>query len=317
MESVIENVTLVKKKKRSKAFSKSNLTLLGMCVPVIIFMIIFNYIPMIGVTIAFKDFRYDLGFLNSEWVGFKNFEFFFKSDGWYIVLRNTIGMNLLFITFGMFTQICLALLMNELRKKLFIKVYQTILFFPYFLSWVVISYIVYAFLSPTSGYLNTILGSLGMDQVMWYDAPEYWVTILVILQVWKGMGYGTILYYSALLGVDPEYYDAASIDGANKFQQIWHISIPFLKPMMTIILILSIGHVMNADFGLFYQVTLNSGRLLSVTEVVNTFVYRALTQTGDVGMASATGLFQSFVGFILVFGSNMVVKKINPENSFF
>ena len=317
MESVIENVTLVKKKKRSKAFSKSNLTLLGMCVPVILFMIIFNYIPMIGVTIAFKDFRYDLGFLNSEWVGFKNFEFFFKSDGWYIVLRNTIGMNLLFITFGMFTQICLALLMNELRKKLFIKVYQTILFFPYFLSWVVISYIVYAFLSPTSGYLNTILGSLGMDQVMWYDAPEYWVTILVILQVWKGMGYGTILYYSALLGVDPEYYDAASIDGANKFQQIWHISIPFLKPMMTIILILSIGHVMNADFGLFYQVTLNSGRLLSVTEVVNTFVYRALTQTGDVGMASATGLFQSFVGFILVFGSNMVVKKINPENSFF
>lgn len=296
---------------------KKNKMLLLLTLPMVIYIFIFNYIPMFGIIIAFKNFKYNEGILGSKWVGFKNFEFFFTSPDAWRITRNTLGYNLVFILLDIVVCVGIALLLYEISNHLLLKIYQTIMFIPYFLSWVVVAYIVYAFLNPSSGMLNSIFKHYGIDAINWYTTPFYWIFIFPIAHAWKNMGFGALIYYASLLSIDTEYFEAASIEGASKWQIITKIKLPFLYPLMTILTILAIGRIFNADFGLFYQVSMNSTLLYPTSDVIETYVFRALTVDGNIGMSSAAGVFKSFVGFILVVGTNMVVKKINPENSLY
>ena len=293
--------------------------LLLLCVPALILILILKYLPMFGITIAFMDFKPSLGFFKSPWVGFKNFEFFFRNQDIWIVLRNTLGYNFAFIIIGNFVSLSFAIMMNEITKRKLVKFYQTTLFFPYFLSWTVVAYIVLAFLDPTSGILNGVYHAFGTKQPSWYTTPSVWPPIFILLNSWKNVGASSIIYYAAIMGIDGEYYEAALLDGANKFQVITKITIPLLKPIITMLVILSIGSILYSDFGLFYVVTnqLGQGLLNSSGQVIDTYVYNALLKIGDVGMSSAIGLVQSCVGFILVMITNFIVKKVSPDNSLF
>ena len=309
-----------KQTKKSSAFireMKSHGFLYAMFIPGMIFLIIFNYIPMTGVLLAFKNINFRDGLIKSPWVGFKNFEFFFKSPDALVIARNTIAYNLVFIILGLVLQITFAIILNELRNRFAAKIYQTIMFLPHFLSWVVIGMILYTFLSPTYGFVNKqLLEPLGIAPVNWYGEPKYWPFILVFLNVLKGTGYGTVVYLAAIAGIDQEIYEAAAIDGANKRQQIFNITIPALIPMMTILTIMALGRIFSADFGLFYNATLNQGLLKNATNVIDLYVYNTLIVTNNMGISSAAGLLQSIVGFTLIMTSNFIVKKINPDNAF-
>lgn len=299
--------------KQYKAF-KANRELFLISLPGLLLILLFAYIPMFGIIIAFKDFKYDLGFIGSKWIGFKNFEFLFSTEYAFRITRNTICMNLLFISIGLLIQVSFALVLNEMSRKA-VKLYQTIMFFPYFLSWVVVSFIFLGLFDMNSGLVNNILSSIGVEGVFWYNEPRYWPVLLTIAYIWKSTGYGAIIYYTALMGIEPQYYEAAELDGATKPQQLRYISIPFLKPLITIMLILAIGGIFRADFGLFYQMTLDSAALYPVTDVIDTFVYR--NAFADIGMGTAAGLYQSVVGLLLVLLSNKIVKSLNPEYALF
>lgn len=290
------------------------LTLLAL--PGFILICIFNYVPLYGLLLPFKNYRYNLGILHSPWVGLDNFGFLFKGDVLFRVLKNTVLYNLVFITLGTILAVLIALLLFELSRR-FVKVYQTVLFIPYFISWVVAGFAFRALFDMDYGVFNRIISAFGGTPILWYNDPKYWPFILVAAAVWKGLGYGSVIYYAALMGIDSEYYDAAKIDGASKFRQALSISVPMIKPIIIMIVILQIGSIFYSDFGLFYNVTLNSTLLYSTTDVIDTFVYRALIDMGDIGMASAAGFFQSIVGFCLVLITNFIVKRINPENSLF
>lgn len=284
--------------------------------PGVLVIFVFSYLPMVGIILPFKNFRYDLGIIKSPWVGFSNFKFLFSTDNAIRITRNTLVMNILFIITVTSISILFALMLNELSKK-FVKVYQTALFVPYFISWVVVSYIVFAFFDMEYGFANKITGEMGIKPIMWYNEPNYWVGILTVANLWKGVGYTTVIYYAGLMGIDKELYEAAKIDGASKPQQIKHISIPLIMPLISMIFILSIGKIFFGNFDLFYNVTKDSSLLYPTTDVIDTFVYRSLRSTGDIGMASAAGIYQSAVGFLIVIGANFLVKKINPDNSIF
>ncbi|WP_029487931.1 ABC transporter permease [Candidatus Epulonipiscium viviparus] len=308
--------------KKKRINLKENNQLLLLALPGLIWFIVFSYLPLIGNVIAFKDFKiHKGGFLNSliqsDWVGLDNFEFLFSSSDTLLMLRNTIGYNLLFIVLGTAIPIIIAISINELRNKRAAKVYQSIMFFPYFLSWVVVSYFLFAFLDPSKGLINAIREAFGYESINFYLEPKYWPYFLVALNIWKGLGYGTVLYLASIVGIDKTYYEAAMLDGATKMQQIRYITLPFLKPVVTILVILSVSKILNSDFGLFYQVPRNSGALYSVTQTVDTFVYRAMTSLGDIGMSSAAALFQSTVGCVLVLLSNWLITKIDKENAIF
>ena len=204
-------------------------------------------------------------------------------------------------------------MLNEIRSRKALKVYQTIMFFPYFLSWVVVSYVVYAFLNPRLGYLNAIAAVTNGETLDWYNTPKAWITIIIVLQIWKTVGMNVLMYYASLMSVDSSYFEAAAIDGATHWQVIRHITLPFLYPMMIILTILAVGKIMNSDFGLFYQVPMDSKTLYATTDVLETYVYRALIQSGNIGMSSAAGFLKSVVGLILVLVTNSAVKKIDPE----
>ena len=288
-----------------------------MALPAILMLFIFNYIPMAGLVIAFKDFRYDKGFFGSQWIGFENFEFFFKSNDAWIVLRNTIGLNFLFIVITLICSVAVAIMLDEIANRKMVKATQTIMFFPYFMSWVVIGYLLYSFLQPELGILNTVLKSMGGQPVSWYTRPELWPSILVIMYIWKMLGYYSVIYYASLMGIDSSYYEAAAIDGATRWQMIWRITLPLLRPIITIMLILQIGRIMYADFGQFFQLTRDQGALYSTTDVLDTYIFRALRVTGDIGIGSAVGCFQAVIGFLLITGTNLAVRKIDPESALF
>ena len=293
-----------------------NLPLTLLALPGIIMIFIFNYIPLYGLILPFKNYRFDLGFFKSSWAGFDNFKFLFNGEAILNATRNTILYNFVFIFLGTCIAVILALMLFELSRKS-VKIYQTIIFLPYFVSWVVVAFVANAFLNMDYGAINKIGGLFGMEPILWYNEPKYWPVILVIASIWKGMGYNAVIYYAALMGVDRSYYEAAKIDGAGKLAQMRYISIPMIKPIITILVILGIGRIFYGDFGLFYSVTLNSSLLYSTTDVIDTFVYRSLINLGDIGMASAAGFFQSVVGFILVVTTNYVIKKIDSENALF
>lgn len=299
-----------------------NRALLIMILPGTIWFLIFAYLPMFGTVLAFKDFRISRdGFfasvINSEWVGFKNFEYLFSTNDAYIITRNTILYNLFFIFMGLIIAVAFAIMLSELVNKKMAKVYQTGMFLPHFLSWVIISYFAFTFLSMDKGTLNHIITLFGGDKISWYTEPKYWPFILVLVGIWKGVGYNSVVYLASLTGIDKSYYEAAVIDGATKWKQIRYITIPLLKPLMIILTILAIGGIFRSDFGLFYQLPKDSGALYPVTNVIDTFVYRGLINMGDIGMSTAAGLYQSLVGLVLILLANYIVRKIERDHAIF
>jgi putative aldouronate transport system permease protein len=288
-----------------------------MTLPGLLLVVVFSYLPMFGLVLAFKNFRYDKGILGSAWVGLKNFKFFFSSlDAWRVT-RNAIGTNLIFIVSTLVVSVLLAFLLYEITHRMLLKVYQTAMFFPYFLSMAVVAYVGYSFFNVDLGLLNRILASFGIKPVMWYAEPELWVFILPIINLWKNIGYYVVIYYAGLMGIDSTYYESAAIDGANKIQATLKVSLPLLSPIIIIMVLLQIGKVFYSDFGLFYLVTKDTGILYSTTDVIDTYVFRALRVTGDIGVASAVGFYQSVVGFVLVFLSNWLVRKYDSDSALF
>lgn len=296
---------------------KANKALFLMMLPAFLFIFINYYVPMFGAIIAFKDFNYADGFLKSPWAGFKNFQFLFQSSDAWTITRNTIGYNLAFILIGLLLSVTTAVILNELRSKFAAKFYQSVIFLPYFLSWVVVAYLVYAVLSPDGLYNRTIAPMLHVTAIDWYIEPKYWVYILPIVNTWKVIGYSIVIYLAGITGIDQEYYEAAVLDGANKLQQILRITIPFLIPLMVVTTIMALGNIFRSDFGLFYQVPRQQGMLQSTTMVLDTYIYNALVYNGDLGMSSAAGFYQSVVGFFTVLFANWFVGRISPENKIF
>lgn len=283
--------------------------------PALIYILIFNYIPMVGTVIAFKSYRYDLGMFKSPWVGLNNFKYFFASQDAWIITRNTVGYGALFIVLKIVCAVAIAVLLYEINNRIALKFYQTTMILPNFMSWVVVGYISYILLN-SNGVMNQILALFGKKPVQWYSEPKYWPFILSSFNVWKNVGMDCVVYYAALMGLDNSIFEAAEVDGAGRWKRIRHITIPSLIPMITILSILAVGGIIRGDFGLFYQITGDSKLLYPVTDIIDTYVYRGI-RTGDIGASSAVGLFQGVVGLILVVTTNSIVKKISPENAMF
>ncbi len=296
-----------------KKLTRSDWQLGTLCIIPATLVFIFSYIPLFGLILAFKRYNYSKGIFGSDWVGFENFKFFFTSDAFVRVTRNTLFLNVLFIVAGIISAISLAIILFEINSRFKTKIFQTILITPHFMSMVIVAYMVFAILSPGNGFLNSLLG-IDID---WYSTPGVWPVILTITTVWKNVGIDSIIYYATLMGIDSSLFEAAEIDGASWWQRTKSIVIPSLKSVAIILTILKIGGIFRADFGLFYQVTRNVGVLYPTTDVIDTYVYRALRELNDVGMSTAVGLLQSCVGFIMVMLTNAIVKKIEPDNALF
>lgn len=312
-----ERTAMMIKTRKSRELRKS-LPLLLLAAPGLLYFILNSYIPMAGVFIAFKNIDYAKGLFHSDWIGLDNFKFLFQTSDAWIMTRNTLLYNMTFIVLGTLCSIFIAIMMSELLGKAYAKLFQSGLVLPNLISMVVLSYLVFAFLNADSGFINhSILRPLGLPEINWYSEPKYWPYLLVIIQMWKTAGYGSIVYIAFIAGIDKSIYEAAKIDGASKLKQIWNITLPLLKPTVIILTLMSIGRIFNSDFGLFYQVPMNAGALYSTTQTIDTYVYRALMQVNDIGMSAAAGLYQSLVGFVLVMLANAIVKKVNAENALF
>ncbi len=297
---------------------KRYLPLYLMFLPGAIYLFINNYLPMTGIVVAFKNYNARKGIWGSPWAGFKNFEFLFASSDAWIITRNTILYNVVFILLNTVVGIAFAIFICDSVSKRLRKIYQSAILFPYLMSAVILGYIVYAFFSQQTGIVNnTILPALGLEGISWYQKAEYWPYILVFVNLWKGVGYGTLIYISSINGIDPSLYEAARLDGARKWQQIRYITLPFLVPTIITLTLLNIGRIFYSDFGLFYQVPRNSGLLFATTNVIDTYVYRGLMETGNIGMSAAAGFYQSVIGFVLVLAANGVVRKFSKENALF
>jgi len=289
-----------------------------MMLPGLLYLFINNYVPMAGLFIAFKDVDYSKGIFNSDWVGFDNFKYLFSTSDAWVITRNTILYNVAFIILGTVLGVAAGILLSEITRKFFSRFYQTALLLPQLISIIIVAYIGYAFLSMDTGLINnSILPIFGMDPLSWYTEPTYWPFILTFIHLWKGLGYSCIIYLAAIIGIDRSLYESAEIDGAGKWKQITSITLPLLKPTITVLVLMSIGRIFYADFGLFFQVPMNSGMLYSTTNVIDTYVYRGLLQMNDIGMASAAGAYQSVVGFVLVLLANYIVRKVDRDNALF
>lgn len=304
--------------KKRKIRWKNYIPFYLMALPGIIYMICNNYLPMAGIIIAFKHLNLRKGVLGSDWCGFDNFKFLFASQDAWIITRNTILYNAAFIVLGTVLSIALAVFINEIRNKRLSQIYQSLILLPFLMSWVIVSYLVYALLSGETGLINnSILKPMGLNPVSWYNTKEYWPFILFICNTWKTIGYSMIIYLSSITSISQDYYEAALIDGASKWKQITNITLPLLKPTVITLFILSIGRIFYSDFGLFYQIPRNSGTLYSVTRTIDVYVYNALMKNSDFGMSSAASVYQSMVGFVLVMLANAVVRKFSKENALF
>ncbi|CAI6052260.1 ABC transporter permease [Cohnella sp. JJ-181] len=301
-------------KKKPSFLRGKNGELSVLFLPGFLFFLVMSYIPMVGIIVAFKDYNLRKGIFGSEWVGFENLKFFFVSDTAWRVTRNTILYSFSYILMTLLVSLTLAILLNELTRR-WVKIHQTVMFLPYFLSWVLVSYISNAFLDHQNGFLNAMLKSVGGQPVEWYFGAQYWPIILNLVHLWKAVGFNVLLYYAGIMGIDQSYYEAARIDGASKLQMALKITVPLLAPLVTILLILSIGGMFRGDFGLHYFIPNNTGLIYSTTDIIDTYVFRALRTIGDISMSAAVGFFQSVVGLVLVLFANMVVRKLNEENS--
>ena len=304
--------------------AKKTLMLLTMVAPGAIWLLLLRYLPMGGIILAFKNYKIypkDPTFLNnlihSKWVGLDNFKFLFTTGDSWIMIRNTLAYNIVFIILGVIIPVAFAIMMSELSRKFVAKTYQTLMFFPYFLSWVVVSYFLNAFIDAQYGLIPMAQRAAGETAVSWYTTPGPWPYIIVFANLWKNVGYSTVLYLAAITGIDQTQYEAAAIDGASKWQQILHVTLPNLRTMIAILFILNVGKIFNADFGLFWNVPMQNGALFSVTQVVDTYIYRVLMNTGNIGQSTAAGLLQNIVGFLCILGTNAVVKKIDSDSTLF
>lgn len=304
---------------KNHAKRKKTLEVYALLLPALVYFLFNNYLPMAGIMIAFKNINFRKGIWNSPWCGFDNFEFLFTSGDAFIITRNTILYNVAFIIIGTIFPITVAILLNEIRNKFAGKVYQTAILLPYLMSMVVVSYLAYAFLGGETGYINnSILPFFGSDKTInFYQESKYWPFILIFINQWKSIGFSMILYYSNIIGISPDYYEAAALDGASKWQQIIHITIPSIKPTVITLFILNVGRIFYSDFGLFYQVPKNSGLIYNTTQTIDTFVYNQLMNNNNIGMSSAAGFYQSIVGFVLILAANKVVSKLSPDDAMF
>lgn len=303
---------------QKKSSGQKHWTLILFMVPGLVYLLINNYIPMAGILLAFKKVNYTLGIFKSPWCGLSNFKYLFKTKDAAIIFRNTVLYNLAFIVLGTAAAVATAILLGEVKKKKLLKIYQTSILLPHILSTAVIAYLAFAFLSKDSGFLNNaIIKPLGGDAISWYSKPKYWPYILTFIQLWRSVGYTTIMYYATLVGIDTSYYEAAVIDGASTWDQIRYITLPCLKTTIITLTIMNLGRMFYSDFGLFYQVPMNNGLLFNATNTLDTYVYRGLLELNDIGRASAACFIQSILGFVLVWGANALTRKVDPDSAVF
>jgi len=316
MQARSEKRHFYKPTKRSpwKTFLK-NKELLLLTMPAVLYFLVFHYMPMAGIYMAFTDYSHADGIFGSQFVGFKWFEIFLQGD-LTRVTRNTMAYGFVNTMMGVVTGVFTAIMLGRLKSRASVKTYQTIMIIPHFMSWIVVSLILYIFLDPMYGAINNALLRMGHQDIMWYTEPGYWPFILVFMNIWKGVGMGCVMYYAAMMGIDPTLYEAANIDGAGNLAKIRFITLPALVPLMTILVILSMGSLFRGDFGLFYSLPRNVGVLYPTTDILDTYIYRGLRQ-GRLSLNVAAGLFQSVMGFISILTVNLVVKKLNSENSLF
>lgn len=312
----------IKKIRRGKRWTKDDWELTGLAFPAFLWFCAFAYLPMFGIVIAFKNYKLTPGesfihsLFQSEWCGLDNFKFFLTSNNFTLLLRNTILYNIVFIILGLAIPITLAIMINLLFSKRKAKVYQTCMFFPYFMSWVIVSYFVYAFLGTDKGIANRIITAFGGDPIQWYSNPTYWPFILVFMNLWKNIGYSMIIYLATITGIDKTLYEAAVIDGATKTQQIRYITLPSIKPVAIMMFILSTGGIFRSDFGLFYQVTQGvPGSLYNVASTFDTYIYNALRSNVSIGRTSAAAVFQSVACCITILTANYIVSKVDDDSS--
>lgn len=309
--------TKVTSRKKNKHF-KSNMELTLLALPGILLLVLLCYVPLPGIVLAFKNYNFIDGIFGSPWVGLNNFKFIFSTRDALIAFRNTLAYNAVFIVTIIGGSMLLAILLNQIRSRKCLKTYQTAIFLPYFLSWSVVTYIVLALLDNSKGLVNTIINSMGGTPIEFYFEPKYWPAIQVILNFWKNMGYNTLLYYAAIIAIDPAYYEAAKIDGAKPWQLAKYVTIPFLYPMIAITFLNMLGRVFYSDFGQFFMVPMESSMLVDVTSTLDTYVYKALRGSGDLGMGAAAGLFQAISGFVLVLAANQIIRrKFGQERAMF
>ncbi len=296
---------------------KKNKVILFMLIPAVLYYFIFMYVPMAGIVIAFKRLDYAAGIFGSDWVGLDNFKFFFMSGQAFNVTKNTFLYNLVFIVVNTSLQITVSIFLSEMRNKYVKKTTQTLMLMPYFISWVVVGAFIYNIFNYEFGALNTVLKSLGLESVDVMGTVGAWNYILVFFNAWNGVGYGSIVYMAAITGIDKELYEASELDGANIFQQIWRITIPSIKPTIIIMILLNVGSIFRGNFSMFYQIIGNNGLLFNSTDVIDTFVFRSLMKTQEVGMASAAGLYQSVLCFAIIMITNGIIKRVDSEYALF
>lgn len=309
----------MKKKRESDLLYdlRHNKFLLLMLLPGVLFFIIFAYLPMLGIVIAFQDFSAAKGILGSDFVGFENFRFFLGSPDSFRVTFNTLYLNALFILSSMIASILIALMLSEVSNKYFKKGAQSLVILPHFISWAVIGLLAEAIFSSDTGFINGILTSLGREPVMFYKDAKLWPGLLTVMNIWQGAGFGSIVYLAAITGIDQEIYEAARIDGATKMQSIRYITLPLLRSTAVLLLIMSVGKIFNGNFGMIYALVGNNTLLYPTTDIIDTYVYRQLMELGDLGMSSAVGLYQSVLGFIMVVIANKITRKLSPESAIF
>ena len=305
--------------KKNKTWKKIRraIPLYIMVLPGFLYLLVNNYIPMSGIIIAFKNLNFSKGILKSDWAGFSNFEYLFKTPDTFLITRNTLLYNLAFIVVNTLVAIVIAIMLSELKSHIKIKIFQSAVLIPSLISIIIVSYLVYAFLNGRTGFINGILTSMGKENISFYTKAKYWPFILIFVNCWKGAGYSSIIYLAAILGIDQEMYEAAEIDGATRWHKIQYITLPLLKSTVITMTLLSIGRIFYSDFGLFYQVPMNSGALISTTNTIDTYVYRGLIGLGDISMSSAACVYQSLMGFVLVMLANWLTKRYSNENALF
>ncbi len=290
-----------------------------LAIPALVFLGLFNYWPMFGLVMAFKDFSFRKGILGSDWMDplFNNFKILVTSTHAHNAIRNTLLLNFLFIILGTIGALTLAVMLNEIKNKPFKKVTQSITLLPHFISWIVVGSFLSAILSYENGVINRLIDGVGLEKVIFYSSPQYWPAILAIESIWKHVGYGTVIYLAAIAGLSTTYYEAAEIDGATRIQRIFRITLPLLKPTIIILTLLRLGRIMNSDFGMFWHSTKNLYSLWSTTDVIDTFIYRGLRITGDIGISAAAGFFQSVISLVVVLSFNWLSRKVDSDSALF
>ncbi len=301
---------------KTRALIKKNRTLLIMLLPAFIYVIVFAYLPMAGIMLAFKNYRYAEGIFKSPWIGLSNFKFLFVSNKIWDLTRNTLLYNIAFIIFGMIFEVGFAIILSELTNKIFKKVSQAFIFLPYFISWVVVATIMLNIFGE-HGVLNSVLTSMGLEGINIYSNTKTWPAVMILLRLWKQTGYGTVIYLAAIAGISQELYEAAAIDGATIWNKIRYITLPSLRPTIMIMVLLAMGNMFRGDFGMFYQVVGSNQMLLKSSDILDTYIYRLLLTSPNVGMTAAAGLYQSVLCFVTIVFANWIVKKINPEYTLF